>query len=149
MEQVTSTSLFSLAIDPVTKAHLTETARWARFLAIVGLIFLGLMVLVGVFGSAMLFSSSGVENYYGGLGAGIFAGYMIVVGAIWFFPLFYTMRFATQMRRALSANDQQALNTSFQNLKICFRFLGILTIIGLAFMAIAVVLGIIGAAAFS
>jgi hypothetical protein len=149
MEQAPSTALFSLSIDPITKAHLSETARWARFLALVGLIFLALMVLMGVFGSAMMFSTSLAETQYGGLGAGLFAGYMIVVVAIWFFPLFFTMKFATQMRRALAGNDQQALNTSFQNLKICFRFMGILTIIGLSFMVIAIVLGIIGAAAFS
>jgi Mg2+ and Co2+ transporter CorA len=53
------------------------------------------------------------------------------------------------MRTALSANDQQALNSAFQNLKICYRYIGILTIIGLVFLAIAVVFGIIGAAAFS
>lgn len=156
MEQ-TNTSLFSLSIDPVTKAHLTEAAKWARFLAITGMVFLVLMIIAGVFGSAMLFSTtSRLESEYGGgttgmgaYGSGIFAAYMIVVAVIYFFPLLFTLRFANNMRTALTANDQQALNISFQNLKACFRFVGILTIIALVFMAIAIIFGIIGAAAFS
>ena len=154
MEQTSHTSLFTLSIDPVTKTHLSEAAKWARFLAIVGMIALALMIIFGIFGSAMLFSSAGSMDGYGasGMGAygsGIFAAYMIMVAVLYFFPLLFTLRFANKMRAALNANDQQALNTSFQNLKICFRYIGILTIIGLAFMAIAVIFGIVGAAAFS
>jgi Mg2+ and Co2+ transporter CorA len=154
MEQ-TNTSLFSLSIDPVTKAHLYETAKWAKFLAVVGLIFLVLMIVAGVFGSAMLFSTmGGLDNEYGGTGmatygSGIFATYMIVVAVIYFFPLLFTLRFANKMRAALNGNDQQALNTSFQNLKACFRYIGIITIIALVFLAIGLVFGIMGAAAFS
>lgn len=155
MEQTTNTSLFSLSIDPVTKAHLYETAKWAKFLAVVGMIFLVLMIVAGVFGSAMLFSTmGGLDNEYGGTGmatygSGIFATYMIVVAVIYFFPLLFTLRFANKMRTALNGNDQQALNTSFQNLKACFRYIGIITIIALVFLVIGLVFGIMGAAAFS
>jgi predicted secreted protein len=82
-------------------------------------------------------------------GSGIFATYMIVVAVIYFFPLLFTLRFANKMRAALNGNDQQALNTSFQNLKACFRYIGIITIIALVFLAIGLVFGIMGAAAFS
>ena len=89
MEQ-SNTSLFSLSIDPVTKAHLSEAAKWARFLAILGMIFLVLIIIAGVFGSTMLFSSmSGFEGDTAGLtayGSGIVAGYMIVIAVIYFFP---------------------------------------------------------------
>ena len=153
MEQTTNTSLFTLSIDPVTKAHLSEAAKWARFLAIVGMIFLALIIVFGVFGSTMLFSSiGGFEGDATGMaayGSGIFAGYMIVIALIYFFPLLFTLRFENNVRTALNTNNQQALNTGFQNLKACFRFIGILTIIGLVFMAIAVLFAVMGAAALS
>ena len=152
MEQ-SNTSLFSLSIDPVTKAHLSEAAKWARFLAILGMIFLVLIILAGVFGSTVLFSSmSGFEGDSTGMaayGSGIVAGYMIVIAVIYFFPLLFTLRFANNARTALNTNNQQALNTAFQNLKACFRFIGILTIIGLVFMAIGLIFGVMGAAALS
>lgn len=149
------TSLFTLSIDPATKTHLSEAARWARFLAIVGMIGLVLMIIFGIFGSAMIFSGAGSfdGNYgatgMGAYGSGIIAAYIIIIAVLYFFPLLFTLRFANKMRTALNANDQHALNTSFQNLKICFRYIGILTIIGLAFFAIALIFGVVGAAAFS
>lgn len=153
MEQSSNSSLFSLSIDPVTKAHLSEAAKWARFLAILGMIFLVLIILAGVFGSTMLFSSmSGFEGDSTGMaayGSGIVAGYMIVIAVIYFFPLLFTLRFANNARTALNTNNQQALNTAFQNLKACFRFIGILTIIGLVFVAIGLIFGVMGAAALS
>lgn len=159
MEQITSTSLFSLNIDPVTKAHLSETSRWARFLAIVGMVFVALaavgvlfIVVAGTMASGSLQNgigdnpySSGILSMFG-IGAVIFYALLLL---IWFFPLLYLLRFANKMRTALNGNDQQALNTSFQNLKACLRFVGIITLIILAFYAIAIIFGVIGAAVFS
>jgi hypothetical protein len=35
MEQDQSSSLFGLSIDPAAKSHLSDAARWAKFLAII------------------------------------------------------------------------------------------------------------------
>jgi hypothetical protein len=139
--------LFSLAIDPVTKAHLNETARWAKFLAITGMVFLFLMILFGVLGSSFLFSRfsgmpAGSANLTSYASIGI-AVYMIIIAVIWFFPLMFTLRFASQMKGALAGNDQQALNASFQNLKITMRYLGVVTIVVLAVYAIILVVTIL------
>jgi len=40
------------------------------------------------------------------------------------------------MSRALNANDQLALNSSFQNLKLYFRYLGIITILFLVVIGV-------------
>ncbi len=160
MEHTQSSELFSLSIDPVTKSHLGETAKWARFLAICGMIMLVVAFLGVIFFAYTMSSTSsrfediegmeGVGNpYFGaGFGVGLAIVYIILI-AIWFFPLFYMLRFAGKMKTALAGNDQQALNIAFQNLKICFRFIGIVTIIILAFYAIAIVFGIIGASMFA
>jgi hypothetical protein len=143
-----SPSLFSLTIDPVTKANLTETAKWARFLAIVGFVFLGIMVLSGLLISLTLSrfetidGGSGMMNVAGGSVAMLY----IIMAAIAFFPLLYTLRFANQMRGALNSNDQALLNASFQNLKVCYRYLGIVTIISLALSALSLLFGLAGLA---
>jgi hypothetical protein len=156
MEQ-SSSSLFSLTIDPITKAHLSETARWARFLAITGMVFIALGG-VGVLYFGYIMSSMGnslEEGYSGGrsaffpgFGVGVAIFYIILL-VIWFFPLMYLLRFSSRARRALHTNDQQALNDSFLNLKACFRYVGILTIIILAFYTLGIVFAIVGSAAFS
>jgi hypothetical protein len=144
-------SLFSLTIDPVTKVHLNEMARWARFLSIVGIISLVLMVVVFI--GILSFMGSGNMDGFGGANA-MFPGfgvamaiYYVIIAAIWFIPLLYLLRFSGRMRTALQGNDQQALNTSFMNLKACFKFVGIVTIIFLVLAILGVVFGLVGALA--
>lgn len=141
-------SLFTLTIDPVTKAHLSETARWARFLAILGFVFLVLMI-VAIIGMFIYMSSGAMEMPDGGSpmfpGFGVaMAVYYIIIAAIWFIPLLYLLRFSGAMRTALHGNDQQALNTSFLNLKSCFKFVGIVTIILLVLSLLGMVFGVVG-----
>lgn len=154
MEETQSHSLFSLSIDPVTKAHLSETGKWARFLAIVGFIFLGLMVIAGIYLSITFSSLEPYDSPYGvnpsGMVAAMGVGMMIfyiLFAVIMFFPLLFLLRFANKIKTALAANDQELLNTSFQNLKAYFRFIGIITIIGLAFFGIGILFGMVGAIA--
>lgn len=136
-----NTSLFSLSVDPVTKSHLYDAAKWARFLAIVGFIGLVLMIVAGVFASVtlgryedMYSGELGARNRgMGGLMGATTAAVYIVVAIFWFFPLLFLIRFANNMQHALASNEQDRLNKSFQNLKVCFRYLGIITIIGFGF----------------
>jgi hypothetical protein len=154
MEHQQDSSLFSMSVDQAGKAHLAEAARWAKFLSVMGFIGCGLIVLVGVFfGSIFSSFTSGFERSspYGevspttGLGAAMAFVY-IIIALIYFFPCLFLFRFATKMKTALASNDQETLNTSFQNLKATFRFIGILTLIGLCFWVLAIVVSLLGAA---
>jgi len=143
MEQ--SDQLFSLSIDHSTKSHLNEAAKWARFLAIAGMVSLVLLVILGFYmSSRMAATMEQFEEYEGssisrGIGVGMAIIYL-VIAVIGFFPLMYLMKFASQMRNAIAANNQEYLNSSFQNLKICFRYLGIVTIIGIAFYLLSILI---------
>lgn len=151
MEENQNTSLFGLGIDPAAKAHLSEAARWARFLAIIGFVLVGLIVIFGIFAGSIfgLMSSrmSSSESPFGSSGmagmGGMFAVIYIIIALIQFFPCLFLYRFATKMKTALAANDQEVLNTSFQNLKILFRYMGIITIIVLAFYAIFILIALL------
>lgn len=156
MEESQPQALFSLSIDPVTKAHLSETARWARFLAIVGMVFVVLLVAGGVFYSIWFSSMArSMQDNYGFQYPASYSGGLVIVSAlvflitavIAFFPMLYMFRFASQMKTAIYGNDQESLNASFQNLKRYFRYVGIITIIGLALWVIWVL--VIGVAVVS
>jgi uncharacterized membrane protein (UPF0182 family) len=153
MEQVSTSSLFSLSIEPVTKAHLTEASKWAKFLAIVGMIFLGFIVIAGLvlattFSSMNQFSTPGYSSPFSVFGPSIAIVY-IIFAVIGFFPLLFLLRFANKTKMALAGNDQDALNMAFQNLKAYLRYIGILIIIWLALFVIGMLFTVIGAAAFS
>ena len=148
-EQNQETSLFGFGIDQSSRAHLAEAAKWAKFLAIVGFVMCGLIIVLSFFIGA-LFSTS--MNRYGdsavfGNGFGIIMTIVYLsFGVLYFFPCLFLFRFANNMIVALNSNEQITLNRSFQNLKIMFRYVGILTIIVLALYIIVFVFGILGAA---
>ncbi len=152
MEQNQNTSLFGLGIDPTSKAHLAEAARWARFLAIVGFVMCGLIVLLGIFAGS-IFSSMpgrysdefGGRSPLGGLGAMMSVLY-IGIAILYFFPCLFLFRFANYMKAALATDQQNTLNSSFQNLKIMFRYVGIVTIVLLCLYGLILLIGIAGAA---
>ncbi len=152
--QSQETSLFGFGIDTASRAHLSEAARWAKFLAIFGFIMCGLVVIIGIFFGTFMstFSASPYGNEYesrssfgGSLGV-VMAVLYIGIAILYFFPCLFLLRFANHMKNALNTNEQLTLNSSFQNLKIMFRYVGILTIVLISFYALAFLFGIITAA---
>ena len=153
MEQSSPTGLFELHIDAPSSAHLNEAAKWGKFLSIVGFVFCGLFALfalfAGAFFSAML-RSSAMDNGLGAgpsMGGGFFTIIYFLFAVLYFFPCLFLFRFSTKMRSALRTDDQQLLVDSFKNLKVCLRFLGIVTIVYLSLCVLGILAGIIGLAA--
>lgn len=151
--QTQESGLFSLTIDPVGRAHLTEAAKWARFLAIVGFVGITIFALAAIFGGSYIATMFGKAGQYNELGPDFTAGmtigiiiYYLCVALILFFAYLFLYRFAVNMRGALRENSQDLLNRSFQNLKILYRYWGILTVIGLSLLAIFFLFAIIGRA---
>ncbi len=154
MEQNQNTSLFGLGIDENSKAQLSEAARWAKFLAIAGFVGLGLMIIYGIYMSFIFSSMLGqMDDRFGGmggsgglassLGAGMIVFY-IIMAIIGFFPLLFLLRFSNKMKAALDSNDQDVLNESFRNLKVYYRYIGIITIISLVLIVISILMMIVG-----
>jgi len=154
MEQDQENTLFGFGIDATSRAHLSEAAKWAKFLAIFGFIMCGLLVIIGIFFGTFMstFSSGPYGNEYSN--SAVFGGSLAVVmivvyvgiAVLYFFPCLFLLRFANHMRNALNTNEQLTLNSSFQNLKIMFRYVGILTIVLISFYALAFLIGIMTAA---
>jgi MFS family permease len=147
MEQ--PTNLFELQLDQSSINYLNESARWARFLAIIGFIFCGLMVIVGIFfGGAMAGMMSGMSGETAQL-SGAFSVMIsfayIVAALITFFPSLYLFLFGSRMRKAIHNNDQPVLTDALKNLKSFFKFYGIIMIITLSIYALAIIFGIVGA----
>lgn len=132
-------NLFDLQLDAIAKNHLKETAKWARFLAIVGLIGLSILVIASVIAAVTI--NNKTNNYYddpvSGTAevAGTIIGMLMIV-ALYFFPCYFLLRFSAKMNSALASDDAATLNESLRNLKVTFRYMGILTIIFLALFAL-------------
>ena len=144
--------LFELQIDQQSTSYLTETARWGKFLAIMGFIMIGLCTLG--FAIAILTGATSSSAAFGGRSYemgntfqnNILPIVMIVLFLIYFFPTLYLYRFSTQMQKALINNDQETMNNSFGSLKSAFKFVGILTIIILCLYGLIIIGAILYAA---
>jgi len=149
MESNVESSLFELQVDHEATNYLKETARWAKFMAIMGFIGCGICVLVGLFAGSIIagmYSSVGGVGRAGAMGGAFYSILYIALALLYFFPCLYTFNFASKMQVALRSNDQSQLNLAFKNLKSCYRFVGILTIIWLCLVGLGVIFSIIGLA---
>lgn len=111
-----------LRINNSIKENLITAAKWARFLAIMGFIFVGFMGIASLF-ILITALSSGVP-YFIGMGL----GYLILT-VIFIFPGLYLIRFAGSTEKGLNSNKQGEFDYGVQNLKSLFKFMGIYTIV--------------------
>lgn len=136
----------NLVIDWRSKEFLKETAKWTKFLAILGFVGIGLMVLGSL---VMLFApSSLMSNGDFPFGGKIFMMLLYLAFAVlYYFPISYLYQFSENTKKAIENNDNNAIRDAFEFLKSHYKFMGILTIILLSFYAIIIFIGLIGAVA--
>ena len=135
-----------LIVDSTISAHLKETAVWGKFIAVIGFIYSGLILLAAFFAASMFAKFTGNSN-------GIFAGSMVGIvylafSGVMFFMSMYLFKFAKNTQVALRTNDQESLVASFKNLKIYFRFAGIITVVALIITVLSI-MGLMLVTAFS
>ena len=134
----------NLVIDWRSKEFLKETAKWTKFLAILGFVGIGLMVLGSL---VMLFApSSLMSNGDFPFGGKIFMMLLYLAFAVlYYFPISYLYQFSENTKKAIENNDNNAIRDAFEFLKSHYKFMGILTIILLSFYAIMIFIALIGA----
>jgi hypothetical protein len=129
-----------LLINNTSQTNLVTAAKWGKFLAIVGFVFCGFMIIGGIAATAVLSST----NPY--LNDTPFLKYMgliyVVLAIILFIPCLYLLKFSNKTQDAIRSSNQESLDTGFANLKSLFKFYGIFTIVILAIYALAFLGGI-------
>jgi len=127
-------------------AYLLRTAKWSKFLAILGFIMTGLLIIAGLM---MSFVLNSVENEMVPLNMPfspkILSFFYVTVAVISMIPVIFLNSFSNNAVKAVRFSDTEKMTTSLKNLKNLFVFLGISTIVMLALYII--VLLVIGTAA--
>lgn len=132
--------LNNLAVNPEIKNYLIEAAKWARFMGLVGYVFVGLLV-VGAFSVSAFMnfvskrSPTGLaENPAASTAFTVAMGaYFLVIALVYYFPSRYLHQFGVKTILALRHNEQISFTHAFSQLKSFFKFFGILTLIVLVF----------------
>jgi hypothetical protein len=137
-----------LTVTAATRSYLHEAARWAKFIAIVGFVFVGLFVMVALF-FVVGFSSTEIPGL--GRWGGAFGIIYLLIALLYFFPLLYLFRFAEKTKYAVERQSSVELESGIENLKANFKFVGIMLLVVIGLYALIFVIALIGgfAGAFS
>ncbi|QGY45332.1 hypothetical protein GM418_17120 [Maribellus comscasis] len=130
----------TLEITDEVSTYMNEAGKWGKFLAILGFVFMGLLV-AGGFVMSIVFALIPTENF-GGLPFPTFliGVFYLIIGAIYFLPILYLYRFSTGIRMALSLKNQRLFSKAFYNLKALYRFIGIFMIVIFAIYLLMIVI---------
>ena len=133
-----------LAVEGQGQNYLKETAKWAKFLSIVGFVFIGLFALVfiniGLAGGTAL-AETGMP--YGG---SFIIGPLLILG-IYFYPLYKLFKFSQHAKNSLASTSSLELTHALSNLKSLYKFMGILTLIVVIFYGIMLAFMLLGGVA--
>lgn len=147
IENIGQSAPVGLQLDSLAKTHLKETAKWAKLLAIVGMVVMGLVVLLGIIMMVSISSLSALSPELGmmggmmGFGVGLF---YIAMAALYIYPIWKLYQFSELSKKALMSEDSELLTQAFEAQKSMYKFWGILMIILLSIYALIFVVSIGG-----
>ncbi|NMH86083.1 DUF5362 family protein [Flavivirga algicola] len=149
MEEKSAFDSFELDVNKEIRGYLEETSKWSYFLAILGFVGVGIMVLVGI---GMSFYTGlnelGGDTAYGlGYSTGMSFIYLLLA-LIYFFPLLYLLKFSKKMKSALKLNNDKDFKMAFLNLKSHYKFMGIFAIVVVSIYVLAFVIAMLTAGLF-
>ncbi|MEL1241088.1 DUF5362 family protein [Flavobacterium flavipallidum] len=144
MEEITTSEKPNLQLTDESKAYLKEIAKWAYFLAILGFVGVGFMVILALF-MGTIFSKLGVFGArFGMMEGGFISVIYLLLAVLYFFPVYYLFQFASKAKAAFSIMSNEKLTESLEYLKSHYKFMGIMAIIIFSFYGVIFLFSIIG-----
>lgn len=148
MEEAVITENLELKLNESSKGFLAEIAKWAHFLSIMGYIGIGFIVIVAIFAGSIFATIGAMTPGMGNLGSSlgiILTVVYLLIGLLYFFPVYYLNKFASNAKIALRENDTETLSTSLEYLKSHYKFIGIMMVTVMCLYGLIIVFAIIGA----
>lgn len=146
MESLDSGMQMDKVLTDNAQEYLLTACKWSKFLAIVGFVSMGFVIL-GLIGVLVL---TGLSGSRGGLfsefgrGGGILLSLLyIAIFAMYFIPLKYLYSFATKTKQGIETSSTVTITEGIQNLKSFFKFFGIFTAVILGVYLLMILIGIV------
>ncbi|MFZ4546169.1 MAG: hypothetical protein ACOYN4_01970 [Bacteroidales bacterium] len=133
-------------LTPESLAFLVKAAKWGKFMAILGFIVTGLLLVSGIL---MSFVFNAVQDEMVPLNIPfppmVLSVIYILIAGVYIIPVVFLNSFCNNVLKAANFYSTEHLTTSLKNLKNLFVFIGVSTVIILAIYLIALI--IVGSAA--
>ena len=130
-------------LDPESKRLLMNTAKWAKFLSVVGFVVFGIFI-VAILSMVIMISAtnsymehtSHSYGYISGTASWVFICTSIVLALVYLIPIYFLYKFSVSMKQAIPLNNQVELVDAFRYLSKHYTFIGVLTLAILVYMVI-------------
>lgn len=141
-QEVSSFQNFDLQLNAAGMDFLKGASKWAAFLAILGFIGIGFMLL----GSIVML----VAGDFMGTNSIVMSIMYIIMTALYFFPVYFLYKFSSAALKAVNLRDSLKLSEAIRYLKSHYMYLGISAIlIFVMYVGLIMVVGIgLGASQF-
>lgn len=141
------TQLEQITINTKSKSFLKEIAKWAFFLSILGFIGIAFMLILALFSNVIFaaLQQSQPQTFPIDIGVTMTVTYLILA-VIYFFPVYYLMKFSTKMKKALASKNDETLADAFELLKSHYKFIGVFTIIMMSLYIMLIVVTMVSGA---
>lgn len=123
------------------QAYLVAAGAWARFLAILGFIGTGFVVLAALFIGTIM---SAISNFSpaGRMAAapgGFLTVFYLLLAVLNFFIALYLYQFGARVKEGVIFNSSATVTEGLRKLKLTFKIVGIVTIVMLVFYVFAII----------
>jgi hypothetical protein len=118
------------------RSTLERTQPWVRFLAIVAFAYVGLMIVGGLIAGAFLLASGQMQ-------AVAFLFIYPLLGVLYVYPALCLLRYANGIRAFTQTGHERDLVSALDAQRVFWKFVGVLTAIGIALMVLGLVLGVL------
>ncbi len=129
-------------ISPLALQHLVRTQPWVRLVSIAGLIMTGIIMVVTILsfvGLGKLGSQAKGAEQTGYLaGAAVMT---IIFSLLYFYPLIKLLKYAAAIRRLRISQRMADFEDAMDQQRSFWKFVGILTLIGIVFFGLALLSG--------
>lgn len=132
MEEHSVIESYEMKLSESAKDFLKETAKWAYFLSILGYIGIGFVVFTALFVGSLFSAMDKMNPAMGAMGSsfGIVMTFVyFLIAVLYFFPVYYLNKFASNAKAAFKNNDSETLTISLKYLKSHYKYIGIMTLV--------------------
>jgi hypothetical protein len=128
-----------IEIDHETLNHLNTARKWSMFIAVLGLIFLGLIIIIGAI-AGTFFTAFSTDGTVRGLPESLLLALTLAMAVAYLLPVVLLFRFSKYTGIAVKSLKTEDLRKGIKSLKSFFLYIGILIILMLAFYAAALII---------
>ena len=138
IEETMTPATTGMTVSQGMKDDLLTTAKWMKFLCIIGSIGAVIMVIIGIAMIALGTTIGGLAGSAGSTVGGAFLGVLyLAMSALYIYPIIKGFQFASATKAACLSDNEAQLACGFASLSAMVKFFGILTIVILVFYVLA------------